>query len=45
MKIKLFAPEKERIIEFMNLGSDKENVSAVVEKAGWYPSERIEISN
>jgi hypothetical protein len=36
-------PEEDRIIDFMNLGSDKEIVPAIVEKAQWYPLERIEI--
>jgi len=29
----------------MNLGSDNKIVPAIVEKAYWYPLERIEISN
>ncbi|MBW6536847.1 MAG: hypothetical protein K0B11_17700 [Mariniphaga sp.] len=36
-------PEEDRIIDFMNLGSDKEIVPAVVEKTQWYPLGRIEI--
>jgi len=38
-------PEEDRIIDFMNLGSDKEIVPAVVEKALWYPLERIGIDS
>lgn len=38
-------PEKDRIMDFMNLGSDKEIVPVVVEKAQWYPLERIEIDS
>jgi hypothetical protein len=38
-------PEENRIMDFMNLGSDKEIVSAVVEKAQWFPLERIEINS
>ena len=38
-------PEEDRIIDFMNLGSDKEIVPSVVEKAQWYPLERIEIGS
>jgi len=38
-------PEEDRIIDFMNLDSDKEIVPSVVEKAQWYPLERIEIGS
>ena len=38
-------PDEDRIIDFMNLGSDKEIVPAVVEKAQWYPLERIEVGS
>jgi hypothetical protein len=36
-------PKEDRIIDFMNLGSDKETVPTIVEKVKWYPLERIEI--
>jgi len=38
-------PDEDRIIDFMNLGSDKEIVPAVVEKAQWYPLGRIEVGS
>jgi hypothetical protein len=38
-------PKEDRIIDFMNLGSDQEIVSAIVKKAHWYPLDRIEIAN
>jgi len=38
-------PEKDQIIDFMNLGSDKKIIPAIVEKAHWYPLERIEIGS
>jgi hypothetical protein len=38
-------PEEDRILDFMNLGSDKEIVPSVVKKAQWYPLERIEIGS
>jgi len=38
-------PEEDRIIDFMNLDSDKEIVPSVVGKAQWYPLERIEIGS
>jgi len=37
-------PKEDRIIDFMNLGSDKDIVPAIVEKAQWYPSEKIELA-
>jgi hypothetical protein len=40
-----YFPREDRIIDFMNLGSDKEIFPAVVEKAQWYPQERIEIGS
>jgi len=38
-----YFPKEDRIIDFMNLGSDKEIFPAVVEKTEWFPLERIEI--
>ena len=38
-------PEKDRIIDFMNLGSDKKIVPAIAGKAEWYPLGRIEIDS
>jgi hypothetical protein len=38
-------PKEDRIIDFMNLGSDKEIVPAIVKKAYWYPLNRIEVVN
>lgn len=34
-------PEEDRIIDFMNLGSDQEIVPEVVKKASWYPIDNI----
>lgn len=36
-------PKEDRIIDFMNLGSDKEIVPSIVKKAYWFPLNRIEI--
>jgi hypothetical protein len=38
-------PGEDRIIDFMNLGWDKEIVPAIVEKAQWYPLDRIAINS
>jgi hypothetical protein len=36
-------PKEDRIIDFMNLGFDKEYVPKIVEKTFWYPLEEIKI--
>ncbi len=37
-------PKEDRIIDFMNLESDKETVMNLVEKTFWYPLEDVELS-
>jgi hypothetical protein len=38
-----FFPKEDNIIDFMNLGSDKEIKSKIIEKAVWYPIEEISV--
>ena len=38
-----FFPKEDNIIDFMNLGSDKEIKSKIIEKAVWYPLEEISV--
>jgi hypothetical protein len=39
-----FFPKEDQIIDFMNLGYDKDKTSKMVEKTYWYPLERIALA-
>ena len=36
-----YFPKEDRIIDFMNLGYDREIIPQIVEKSYWYPLEEI----
>ena len=38
-----FFPKEDKIIDFMNLGFDKEIIPKIIEKTYWYPLEEITI--
>jgi len=38
-----FFPKEDNIIDFMNLGSDKDMKPKIIEKAVWYPLEEISV--